>query len=62
MSFNIIMFPVLFIVGAFCLFFYMRNLLKAAGSLRNGEYSIKLALRAFGIFFPVVGVFMGLVP
>jgi len=62
MNFGTFAYPILFVVFAFCLFFYVKNFIRATTALRNKEYTIKLALRSVGIFIPVVGVFMGMVP
>jgi len=55
-------YPILFVVAIFCIFFYVKNFIRATTALRNKEYTIKLALRSVGIFIPLVGVFMGMVP
>ena len=61
MSTGMILMPVIFVLGLAAIFFYCRNLFRAVTAFREKAYSVKLALRAVGIFFPVLGVFMGLV-
>lgn len=42
-------------------FFYLKNIYLLIVSLNKNEYSIKMIIRAFGVFFAVVGVIMGFV-
>jgi heme/copper-type cytochrome/quinol oxidase subunit 2 len=41
---------------------YVINFFKAIKAVKNQDWRIRTVLRGFGIVFPVLGIFMGLVP
>lgn len=61
MSTTIVLLPFLISIGLAALWFYFKNFVKAIRGVREKSYSIKLVLRFVGIFFPVLGAFMGMV-
>jgi hypothetical protein len=50
-----------FIFGGACLYLYLKNAYLAIVALRGRVFTVRTALRTFGIFFVVVGIFMGVV-
>lgn len=61
MSVGTVVYPIALVVGLIFLFFYLKNLFKAAQAVRDGRYTVRTALRVIGIFIIFLGVAMGFV-
>jgi hypothetical protein len=58
---SILVYGVVFIIGGGALLLYLVNLFKAVTAVRKQEFSAQVGIRVVGIFFPIVGVIMGVV-